>query len=231
MKEAEAIDRMRQVIRRQHKALATEDAYVLWLRRYMKALRQIPPQLSSEKKLENFLTDLALEHDVSASTQNQAFNALVFFYKIVLEQPLGDVNALRAHRPVHERHAPTPSETSALLQTIRNHAGYPTNLIARMLYGCGLRVSEPLNLRIKDIDLERRTLCIRGAKAGHDRVVNLPHSLIPELRQQLQLARTVCESGPAKGKEVERAKATRRARAKRDAGASAWRGGNCSRFR
>jgi site-specific recombinase XerD len=156
MNEAQAIDRMRQVIRRQHKALATEDAYVLWLRRYMRALRQMPPQLSSEKKLEKFLTDLALERDVSASTQNQAFNALVFFYKVVLGQPLGDVNALRAHRPVHERHAPTPAETSALLQTVPNQGGYPTNIVTRMLYGCGLRVSEPVNLLIKDIDLERR---------------------------------------------------------------------------
>lgn len=67
------------VIRRPHKPLATEDAYVLWLRRYMKALRQTPPKLSSEKKLEKFLTDLALERDVSASTQNQAFNALVYW--------------------------------------------------------------------------------------------------------------------------------------------------------
>jgi hypothetical protein len=123
MKEAHAIDRLRQVIRRQHKALATEDAYVLWLRRYMKALRQMPPQLASEKKLEKFLTDLAIELDVSASTQNQAFNALLFFYTHVLDQPLANINALRAHRPVHERHAPTPSATSALLQTVRNHAG------------------------------------------------------------------------------------------------------------
>ncbi len=72
-----AIDRMRQVIRRQHKALSTEDSYIQWLRRYMKALRQMPPGLSSEKKLETFLTDLACERDVSASTQNQAFNAIV----------------------------------------------------------------------------------------------------------------------------------------------------------
>lgn len=159
MNEAQAIDRMRQVIRRQHKALATEDAYVHWLRRFIRAVRQMPPQLSSEKKLEKFLTDLAVEHVVSASTQNQAFNAIWFFYAQVLEQPLGNVNALRAHRPARERHAPTLSETQALLQTVRNHGGYPTNLIARMLYGCGMRVSEPLNLRIKDIDLERRRLC------------------------------------------------------------------------
>jgi hypothetical protein len=77
MNETQAIERMRQVIRRQHKALATEDAYVLWLRRYMKALHHMPPGLSSEKKMETFLTDLAVEHDVSASTQNQAFNALL----------------------------------------------------------------------------------------------------------------------------------------------------------
>lgn len=191
MNEAHAIDRLRQIIRRQHKALATEDAYVLWLRRFMKALCRMPPQLSSEKKVEKFLTDLAVERDVSASTQNQAFNAVLFFYNHVLGQPLGNVNALRAHRPVHERHAPTPSETCALLRTVRNQGGYPTNLIARMLYGCGLRVSEPLNLRIKDIDLERRRLCIRGAKGGNDRVVALPQTLISEITQQIQFARVV----------------------------------------
>jgi hypothetical protein len=74
MNETQAIERMRQVIRRQHKAPATEDAYVLWLRRYMKALCRMPPELSSEKKLETFLTDLACVRDVCASTQNQAFS-------------------------------------------------------------------------------------------------------------------------------------------------------------
>jgi integrase len=69
--------------------------------------------------------------------------------------------------------------------------GYPTNLIARLLYGCGLRVSEPLNLRIKDINLERRTICIRGAKGGNDRLVVLPTSLMPELAQQMRVARAV----------------------------------------
>jgi len=101
------------------------------------------------------------------------------------------VDALRVQRPAHERHAPTVDETKSLLQTIRNEGGYPTNLIARMLYGCGLRVTEPLNLRVKDIDLHRRTLCIRGAKGGSDRVVSLPVSLVPEIALQLQSARTV----------------------------------------
>jgi hypothetical protein len=97
----------------------------------------MPQDLSSEKKLEHFLTDLA-RNDVSASSQNQAFNAILFFYQQVLEQSLGNVKALRARRPAHERHAPTVGETQLLLQTIRNAGGYPTNLISRML-GCGLR--------------------------------------------------------------------------------------------
>jgi integrase len=191
MKKSQAIERLRQVIRRQHKALATEDSYVFWVGRYITSLANIPPELPSEQKLEIFLTGLALRHNVAASTQNQAFNAVLFFYKEVLARPLGNVNALRAKRPVHERHAPSVTDTRHLLQTIRNVGGYPTNLIARMLYGCGMRVSEPLNLRIKDVNLERGTLCIRGAKGGDDRVVQLPASLVPELKQQMRSARLV----------------------------------------
>jgi integrase len=191
MKKSQAIDRLRQVIRRQHKAQATEDSYVFWVRRYINSLVSIPAELASEKKLEIFLTGLALRDNVAASTQNQAFNAVVFFYKEVLGQSLGNVDALRAKRPVHERHAPSVSDTRQLLQAIRNVGGYPTNLIARLLYGCGLRVSEALNLRIKDVNLERGTLCIRGAKGGNDRVVQLPSCLVPELKQQMRSARLV----------------------------------------
>src|SRR5258708_9822601 len=115
MKEAQAIERLRQVLRLQHKALATEDSYVLWLRRYIKALSKMPQQLPSQKKLEIFLTDPAHVHDVSASTQNQAFNAIVYFYKHVLAQPLGNIQALRTTRPAHTRHAPTLAPHPALL--------------------------------------------------------------------------------------------------------------------
>ncbi len=142
MNSTQAIERTRLVIRRQHKALSTEECYLFWLRRYIGALRAMPGSLSSEHKLETFLTALARDRDVSASTQNQAFNAILFFYQDVLARPLGNVNALRATRPVHERHAPTLGETQLLLRTIRNENGYPTNLIARLLYGCGLRVSK-----------------------------------------------------------------------------------------
>jgi len=112
----------------------------------------------------------------SASTQNQAFNAILFFYREVLAQPIGNVNALRAKRPP---------------QFQISNLKFQIQMIARMLYGCGLRVSEPLNLRIKDVNVQARRLCIRGAKGGNDRVVALPLSLIPELTQQMHFAREV----------------------------------------
>jgi hypothetical protein len=124
---------MRQVIRRQHKALATEETYVYWLRRYMAALQRMPESLTSEQKLERFLTHLAVKQNVAAGTQNQAFNAVVYFYKEVLGKPLEKVDALRATRPAHLRHAPTVQQTHALLQAVQDRAGYPTNLVARLL--------------------------------------------------------------------------------------------------
>jgi hypothetical protein len=106
---------------------STEKSYIFWLRRYIDALSRIPRNTSSEQKLERFLSNLAQDRDVSASTQNQAFNALLFFYTQVLGQTLGNVNALRAQGPVHERHAPTVAETQLLHGAVGNEGGYPTN--------------------------------------------------------------------------------------------------------
>ncbi|HEY5913036.1 MAG TPA: site-specific integrase [Verrucomicrobiae bacterium] len=130
MKTEEAIQRAREVIRRQHKALATEDTYLFCLRRYIKALRAMSPELPSEKKLERFLTDLARSREVSASTQNQALNAVLFFYRDVLDQPLGNIDALRANRPVHERHAKLSfvDELKHLLE--RNGVAYDPQYLA-----------------------------------------------------------------------------------------------------
>lgn len=191
MNTQEALNKTREVIRRQHKALATEQTYLHWLGHYMRALRHIPASLTSEQKMERFLTDLAIKRDVSASTQNQAFNALLFFYRDVLGVELKNIHALRAQRPAHLRHAPTVDETRALIRSVRDVGGYPVNLIVRLLYGCGLRVTEPLNLRIKDVDLANGKLFILGAKGGKDRVVALPCSLVEELRMQKDYARAV----------------------------------------
>jgi len=125
MTATEAITKLREVIRRQHKALATEASYVHCLRRYITALADMPRTLTSEQHVEWSLVALAQRHDVAASTQNQAFNAIAFFHKDVLVTPTQNVDALRATRPTHLRHAPTIAETRALLQAIRDVAGCP----------------------------------------------------------------------------------------------------------
>ncbi len=190
MKTAEAVQKIIGVCRRQHKALETERSYAGWLRRYCRFLIERQPPGGSVQRVEAFLTQLA-KHDVSASTQNQAFNALVFFYKDVIEEPLGNVDALRATRPASLRHAPTVQQTSDLLRTVRDIGGYPTRLIVRLLYGCGLRLREPLNLRVKDLNFDDSQMFILGAKGGKDRVVALPCSVVNDLREQLVYARTI----------------------------------------
>jgi site-specific recombinase XerD len=190
MKAEALIQRTIDVLRRQHKALATEEAYCGWLRRYFSALQRMPRDWSRERKAEAFLTALA-RRDVSAATQNSAFHAIVYFYKDVIGEPLQKVDALRASRPAQLRHAPSVGETRALLDTVRDVGGYPTRLIVKLLYGCGLRVSEPLNLRVKDVAFEDSRLFILGAKGRKDRVVALPCSLVEELREQLVYARAL----------------------------------------
>ena len=186
-----AIQQLRDVIRRQHKSVSTESSYVYWLKRYITAITRLPQSLTSEQKAEHFLNEMAKNRDISATTQHQAFNAITFFYRNVLRKPLQNVDALRVSRPVHLRNAPSIANVRNLLQNVPNIAGYPTNLIARLLYGCGLRVTEPLNLRIKDVDLDHSTFAIRDAKGGKDRVIPLPPSLKPEVTQQMQFAKTV----------------------------------------
>jgi integrase len=190
MKQLESITRLREVIRRQHKSLSTERTYCGWLVRYCRFLQTLPPvkqiTASSEEKVEAFLSALA-RSDSAASTQNQAFNALVFFYQVALGQPLKNIDALRATRPQQIRHALPRADTLRLLNAVPDVGGYPTNLICRLLYGCGL------NLRIKDVDLAGGKLMILAAKGGKDGVVKLPCAVAADLEQQMAYAKSVFE--------------------------------------
>lgn len=188
MNKREALERAREVMRRQHKALSTEQVYLHWMGRYVTALFQMPPALASEQKVERFLTELA-QRDVSASTQNQAFNAILFFYRDCLGVQLKDIDALRAQRPEHLRRALPVEQVRTLLAAVKDTGGYPANLITHLLYGCGLRVGEAVALRVKDIDLSEQTLFIREPKFGRDRVVKMPCSLVERISQQLDAAK------------------------------------------
>jgi site-specific recombinase XerD len=130
---------------------------------------------------------------VCASTQNQAFNALLFLYREVLKQELHEVNALRAKRPTSLRYCPTQAEVDQLLTHVADIYGYPTRLITHLLYACGLRVCEPLNLRIKDVDLKQSRLHLHHAKGNKGRVVVFPSCLSSALQHQLAVAKAVAQ--------------------------------------
>ena len=187
-----AIRLLKETCALQHIALKTEKSYTHWLVRYASFLKGPKPKVLPQpnEKIEAFLTRLALD-GVAASTQNQAFNAILFFYRHVLKQELGNINALRAKRPAALRYCPDRQETLQLLAHVTDVYGYPTRLIVHVLYACGLRVCEPLNLRIKDLDLKGRRLHIHQSKGNKGRVVLFPECLSGALERQLVFAQAL----------------------------------------
>jgi integrase len=191
---SEVTSMVRSKVRLLHFALGTEDAYCGWVARYYDFCKDIPADLPAEQKAAKFLTDLAVRRKVAARTQNQAFAALLFLYKQVLGKPLRDVEALRAKRPYHERIAPSREQIRLFRGAVENTPATPAKLIVDLLYGCGLRVSEPLELRVKDVlwgEGTRGHLLLRGAKGGKDRRVPIPQSCVAPLRVQMERSRAV----------------------------------------
>lgn len=199
VKELESIQKVRSAIRRKHYSLSTEKTYCGWITRYMVWLRGADRRLPSEKKVEAYLTSLAKGREISARTQDQALDALNFLYRHVLDQPLGNVNALRAKKNVHVRIAPSFKVTEKFLADVPNVYGYPTKLVAYLCYGAGLRVGEPLGLRIRDIDLEGSRLVLRGTKGKRDRIRPIPCNLVSGIKKQIEAARAVWNQAQQRG--------------------------------
>jgi integrase len=202
---SEVIFLVRSKIRMLHLSLSTEDVYCGWIARYYDFCRGIPRGLAPERKAEAFLTDLAVRKNLAARTQNQAFSALLFLYKAVLGRPLGNVEALRAKRPKQERIAPSREQIRIFRSAVEDTETTPARLIVDLLYGCGLRVSEPLELRVKDLlwgEGPNGQFMLRGAKGGKDRRVPIPRSCVAPLRVQLGRARAVWDWDRANANEV-----------------------------
>lgn len=179
------------LLRLKHYALATERTYLGHIGSYIDWLMHHGAKLpDSRTRVQTYLTSMA-HRGCSASTQNQAFNALLFLYTQVRQEKMPDIQALRAKASQHRRTALTREQTHALLAGVQDHAGYPVRLVTLLLYGCGLRVSEPLNLRIKDIDTAAWRLTLRGCKGGKDRTVIVPECLRASLANQIEHARTM----------------------------------------
>jgi integron integrase len=177
------LDRMAAAIRVKHYSLATERTYVHWVKRFIYFHGKRHPATMGAPEVEAFLSALATELEVSASTQNQAMHAILFLYKEVLGVNLPWLDGITRAK-VSKR---LPSVlTVAEVQALLRHVSGTNGLIVRLLYGTGMRIKECLRLRVKDVDLDRREIVIREGKGNKDRVTVLPASLAADLRQLLE---------------------------------------------
>jgi integron integrase len=176
------LDQVRDRIRFKHYSLRTEQAYVGCSKRYIRLHGSRHPSDLSSAHVEAFLTHLAVDLQVAASTQNQAQSALLFLYREVLahELPLLD-GVRRAKMPVRLPVVLTREEVARVLDALHG----PHRLFGKLLYGTGLRIMEAARLRIKDVDLARRTILARNGKGGKDRITVLPERLVQPLRVHL----------------------------------------------
>ncbi len=182
------LDQIRAVVRRKHYSLRTEEAYCGWTRRFILFHGKRHPRELTERHVAAFLTHLATEDNVAASTQNQALSALLFLYAEVLQNPLERIKDIApAKRPARLPTVLTQVEARALIDAIAEDY----RLAAELLYGAGLRLLECLRLRVKDVELARLQITVREAKGGRDRMTMLPVSTVPRLRAQLERARAL----------------------------------------
>ena len=161
------LEQVKDQIRLKHYSYRTEDTYIQWIRRYILFHNKRHPKEMGVPDIEAFLSHLAVEGKVAASTQNQALSAILFLYQQVLNQELdGRINALRAKRPERLPTVLTPDEVKAVLSQLSG----VHQIIVQILYGSGLRQAECLELRIKDLDFQQSQIIVRSGKGGKDRL-------------------------------------------------------------
>ncbi len=181
------LDRVRHAIRSRHYSPRTEDAYVHWIKRFIFFHGKRHPIEMGEAEVTHFLSSLAVDFRVSASTQNQALSALLFLYRQVLQHPLPWLdNIVPAKRPVRLPVVLSRDEVQAILARLH---GAP-HLMATLLYGAGLRVLECCRLRVKDVDFAANQIIVREGKRDKDRVTLLPHSAKMDLARHLEMVRS-----------------------------------------
>ena len=183
-------DRLREAIRERHYSLRTEEAYTMWYRQFVRFHQMRHPQEMGEEEITEFLRHLSVERDVAVETHRQALNALLFLFRRVLDREIKELELWRPRRGKRIPVVLTVDEVRALVGAMKGTEG----LMARLLYGCGLRLMECLRLRVKDVDVEAGVLTVRGGKGDKDRVVELPERLRGPLRDQAAYAQSLWEA-------------------------------------
>ena len=184
------LDSVRGLIRVKHLSYRTEEAYLGWIRRFILFHDKRHPKDMGATEVQSFLTHLAVEGNVAASTQNQAFAALLFLYHQVLQTSLGKIeDVVRAKLPKRLPDVLTKDEVTRVLAYLRGDEW----LVANLLYGAGLRLLEGLRLRVKDVDFEYKQITVRDGKGAKDRVTVLPEKIITPLKEHLARVRLLHE--------------------------------------
>ena len=181
------IQKMRAELRLMHYALSTETAYVGWVERFMKHVGSQDLEKFGAPELKEFLTALAVEGEVAASTQNQALSGVMFFYQRVLGRELEFIDAVKAKRPQHLPLVLSRQEVSRMLRHLEGR----DRLLALLLYGAGMRHKEVLRLRVKDVHFDTMQITIRDGKGEKDRITMLPKAAVELLQQQLKAVKTL----------------------------------------
>lgn len=182
------LDQARIAMRQRHYSLKTEKSYISWMKRFILFHNKRHPKDMGDAEIEQFLNHLVLKRGVSASTQAQALNAIVFLYKQVLEMEVGNFDNLRkSNKPKRLPVVLSVSEVGQILSLLDGR----NRLMASLLYGAGLRLMECVRLRIQDVDFDYAQLHVRNGKGQKDRVTTLPKSLFKELQKQMEQTRLI----------------------------------------
>lgn len=180
-------EQIRDAIRAKHYSLRTEHSYLQWVRQFV-GYHQRHPAVLGEQEVRDFLTYLARDRHVSASTQNQAFSAILFLFRQVLKKDISELKGVE--RAQHRERIPLVLSREEVRAVLSHLQGTP-RLMADLLYGSGLRLMECVQLRVKDVDIPRRQLIVREGKGGDDRVTMLPQTVIAPLQRQLEYAKAL----------------------------------------
>src|SRR2546426_6744155 len=192
------LDAVRQVLRLHHYSIHTERSSVEWIVRFVRfhGMRSRDDLFPAEPKIEAFLTDLAVHGNVAPATQNQAMNALVFLDKRVLNHAMeGRINAVRADKKITVPVVMTREEVAAVISLMDGTA----QVVAKLLYGSGLRIMEAVRLRVKDIDVQMKQLTVRLGKGDKDRCTTFPATLTLLLQNHRAGVKTLHQQDRAQG--------------------------------
>lgn len=182
------VERARRLLRLQHKSYRTERSYLSWIRRFLAYSTGVDPERLEEGHVRRFLSFLAVERGIAASTQSQAFNAILFLYRYILLRPIESLRvSIRSKRPRRLPVVLTRKEVHAVLAGLPGAYG----LMGRLIYGAGLRLRECLSLRIMDLEFEAGRILVRMSKGRKDRSAILPRRLAEELKAQIRTVRVL----------------------------------------